>query len=74
MRLTRQTVLVRIDPHNHHDFFYPSHQLVHASGRSARVVRNHALGKTMEASQAPNGVHHFFWFVWEGVVVELPVR
>ena len=20
------------------------------------------------------GVHHFFWFVWEGVVVELPVR
>ena len=52
---------------------HSSEAIVHGSGRSS-VKRIHAL-RTNAAKTAQvtllMGVHHFFWFVWEGVVVEL---
>ena len=37
------------------------------------MLRHHALGKNHGGlSRLLMGVHHFFRFFWEGVVVELP--
>ena len=52
---TRQSILVRIETHNHHDLFYPSIQLVPTS-KPVRWCATMRWGKTHgRPFQAPNG-------------------